>query len=211
MRFRFTVGRKESVNKIFQRGFGLTVTGDWTKKIERDTQQLQNAWFPYDRCRSNFLFVSYHQRSQWLRKIAGIESESISEIVKDRQRSQRFNGKHTSAAIATIPAIIWKSKYRDCNDRKNRSDRACPAISMIPAILWKSILSECHDRSDLNDRQRSYGNWEWTLFWEGDRKIPLRFHIQISELLFRRKCASRDNFLERVSRGGNICWNKFRF
>ena len=63
--------------------------------------------------------------------------------------------KITSAAIAaivTIPAIIRKSKNRDCNDRKERRDRACPAISTIPAILWKSILSDCHDRSDLNDR-----------------------------------------------------------
>ena len=32
---------------------------------------------------------------------------------------------NTSAAIATIPAIIRKSKHRDCNDRR---DRACPAI-----------------------------------------------------------------------------------
>ena len=55
------------------------------------------------------------------------------------------------AAIATIPAIIWKSKHRDCNDRKDRRDRACPATSTIPEILWKSILSDCHDRSDLND------------------------------------------------------------
>ena len=53
------------------------------------------------------------------------------------------------AAIATIPAIIRKSKHRDCNDRK---DRRGHAISTIPAILWKSILSDCHDRSDLNDR-----------------------------------------------------------
>ena len=65
------------------------------------------------------------------------------------------------AVIATIPAIIRKSKHRDCNDRKDRRDRACPAISTIPAILWKSILSSCHDRSDLNDRhdrQWSYRN-----------------------------------------------------
>ena len=38
------------------------------------------------------------------------------------------------AAIATIPAIIRKSKHRDCNDCKDRRDRECPAISTVPAI-----------------------------------------------------------------------------
>ena len=65
------------------------------------------------------------------------------------------NASAAIAVIATItafPAIMWKSKHRDCNNRKDRSDRACPVISTIPAILWKSILS------DRNDRQLSYGN-----------------------------------------------------
>ena len=40
-------------------------------------------------------------------KIAGIESESVSAIVKDRQRPQRFNGKHQCS---------------NCSDRNDQSD-----------------------------------------------------------------------------------------
>ena len=33
-----------------------------------------------------------------------------------------------TAAIVTIPAIIWKPQYSDSNDHDDHSDRMCPAI-----------------------------------------------------------------------------------
>ena len=33
-----------------------------------------------------------------------------------------------TAAIVTIPAIIWKSQHSNRNDRDDHSDRMCPAI-----------------------------------------------------------------------------------
>ena len=60
----------------------------------------------------NFHFASNRQRSQRLPTIAtitiaGIESESTSAIVNDRQRSQRVNGNHQCS---------------DCRDRNDPSD-----------------------------------------------------------------------------------------
>ena len=60
----------------------------------------------------NFHFASDRQRSQRLPTIAtimiaGIESESISPIVNDRQRSQKVNGNHQCS---------------DCSDRNDRND-----------------------------------------------------------------------------------------
>ena len=62
--------------------------------------------------KANFHFASYRQRSQRLPTIAtitiaGIESESISVIVNDRQRSQKVNGNHQCS---------------NCNDRNDPSD-----------------------------------------------------------------------------------------
>ena len=79
------------------------------------------------------------------------------------------------AAIATIPAIIRKSKHRNCNHRKDRRDRGCPAISTIPAMLWKSILSDCHDRSDLNDRNDHMETESGLYFGKGTEKFHYVF------------------------------------
>ena len=87
------------------------------------------AWFPYDHWRSlTFAGIaskvfsdrndhmetkfSFCQRLPMIATItiAVIESESISAIVNDCQRSQKVNGSTSAAtaAIVTILAIIWK-------------------------------------------------------------------------------------------------------
>ena len=48
----------------------------------------------------------------------------------------------TIARIPAIPAIIWKPKHND------RNNRMCLAILTISAIIWKSILSDRDDRSE---------------------------------------------------------------
>ena len=53
---------------------------------------------------------------------------------------------NTSAAIATIPAIIRKSKHRDCNNRKDHRGLAISTIIKIAEVL----------RSQRS--QRFYGN-----------------------------------------------------
>ena len=134
-----------------------------------------------------FLFVSDHQRSQRLPKTGGIESETISaivSIVKDRQRSQRFNGNRSTgiATIVKIAAIVRVLRFQ--RSQRFYGNQSSAIITVV------------------NDHMETEGG---LYFWEGVRKIPLRFDIQISELLFRCKCAPRDNFLGRVSREGNIC------
>ena len=76
----------------------------------------------------NFHFASYHQRSQRLPTIVtititGIESESISAVVNDCQRSQQFNGNHQFSDC---------SNRNDCKDPSDhmeiigqRSQRSC--------------------------------------------------------------------------------------
>ena len=54
----------------------------------------------------------------------------------------------------------------------------------------------------VNDRIETEGG---LYLGRGPKKSTLRFHIQISELLFRSKCALGDNFLGPVGRDGNIC------
>ena len=70
---------------------------------------------------TKFSFCLYgNQRSQRLPTIAtitiaGIESESISAIVNDRQRSQKVNGNHQRS---------------DCSDRNDRNDPNDPSDYM---------------------------------------------------------------------------------
>ena len=152
------------------------------KTIDRDTRLLQNAWFPYDRCQSFTIAgiaivncsatvaiiwkqFSFCQRSPAIPATAKDRWDRIRVYLRDRNdreglsvhdRNDLMNNTRAAiaaiASITVIPAIIPKSKHKDCNDREDRSDRACPAISTIPTILWKPILS------DRNDRQRSYEN-----------------------------------------------------
>ena len=82
---------------------------------------------------------------------------------------------NTSAAIAMIPAIIGKSKHRDC------SDRACPAISTIPAILWKSVLSDRHDRSDRDDHMETEGG---LYFGMGSKEFHYVFTFRFRNYFF---------------------------
>ena len=56
--------------------------------------------------------------------------------------SGRNDQMENTADIAAVAPIIRKSKHSDCNDRKDRCDRAWPAILPIPAIIWKSITSD---------------------------------------------------------------------
>ena len=66
---------------------------------------------------------------------------------------------------------------------------------MIVVIL--TIVTIVNDHMEIES-----GLFFWKL---RDRKIPPRFHIQISGLLFGRECAPIDNFLGRVSRDGIVC------
>ena len=77
-------------------------------------------------------------------------------------------------AIARITAIIRKSKHSNCNDRKDRSDRACPAILPIPAIIWKSIIS------DRNDRMETEGE---LYFRKGSEKFHYAFTFRCRNYL----------------------------
>ena len=79
--------------------------------------------------------------------IAGIESKSISAIVtilNDRQRSQQVNRKHQNSDCSDHND---RSDPSD-RSYENHSTASGPAIWTIPAIIWKSIFSNCDDRSD---------------------------------------------------------------
>ena len=109
---------KQNISKVLVSQWRVTEL----KKVDRDTRQLQNAWFPYDRCRSftitgiaSKLFSdrSDHMETKFsfLLAITNDPSDwSISAIVKDRQRSQRLNGKHQC------------SNYSDCNDPSDHTE-----------------------------------------------------------------------------------------
>ena len=124
-----------------------------------------------------FLFVSDHQRSQRLPKITGIESESISVIVmivKDCQRSQRFNGKH------------------QCSDRNDPSDHTEIKAQELQRLCVFCDLSDPSDFMEINPQRWSRSQRSSIIIWKLRVDFILglgpKFHNEISELLFRCKC-----------------------
>ena len=119
----------------------------------------------------NFHFASDRQQSQRLPTIATITITRIESVYlcdrSDRERIVSNRNKlmeTTSAAIAaivTIPAIIWKSIFSNCDDPSVRND---PAIVAIVAIVHDHM--ETRRNVHIVGRAEGMGGATASLLWE---------------------------------------------